>query len=345
MDESWRTPIGSLLPRRRSTDQPRRGSGDGGDLDPNDFRDVFGGPPRTLLLRQFSGELRPSPVASLYDEVFRPSERGGGGKGGRRLPGLRIPRRAEAARILRTEEGFYDDIFGSDGAGGARRRSRSRSKSSSSVVSSEEVSPPLRHGPPTYGDGDAVLSSFVSKLRPITIPSRRYDSSTPSTISGGDRSSHRCMAIPCPRRSYVADFNNSSGGISNRRSNIGFCCFSPPETVSFRQSLKKPPWDAAAVSEADSPSSVISSVLNDRIPVKAAEVEEMVVDEMEEGDTEDNSFIIEIDCHRRRKEDSEGATAVDEAIAWAKEKFWNQMYKKVDAKDEQPPDSKDSIEI
>lgn len=160
MDESWRMRMGLMpaLPRRRSAEHVSTRSvfaaaDDCQTLDRDDFADVFGGPPRTVLPREFSGR---SP--SFYEEIFRPPEFGlPADKSGRSLRAFRIPGRGE---------GFYSDIFGSNDDGGQRRsreRSRPNSKAksnSSSVLSSEELSP-LQ---PIIRD-DVALSSFASKLR------------------------------------------------------------------------------------------------------------------------------------------------------------------------------------
>jgi len=121
-------------------------------LDPDDFADVFGGPPRSLLAHKFSRS------NSFYEEIFRPPEFSSPtkAKGGRSLPVFRIPAKNEA---------FYSDIFGSDDDRRSRERSGPQSKAksksnSSSALSSEELSP-LR---PAIGD-DVALSSFASKLR------------------------------------------------------------------------------------------------------------------------------------------------------------------------------------
>jgi len=121
-------------------------------LDPDDFADVFGGPPRSLLTHKFSRS------GSFYDEIFKqpafvspvPV------KSGRNLPVFRIPAKNDA---------FYGDIFGSDDDRRSRERSGSQSKAksksnSSSALSSEELSP-LR---PAVSD-DVALSAFTSKLR------------------------------------------------------------------------------------------------------------------------------------------------------------------------------------
>lgn len=179
MDESWRMRMGAptrlkpkqSLPPRRSTEETssRRSAVYGGDseiLAAEDFSDVFGGPPRTVLERQFSaGDFSRSSTNPFYEEIFRqPDTVAPARRTGRNLPEFRIPAGREGS------EGFYSDIFGREEEGDVRR-SRSRSKSisksksksnSSSVLSSEEVSP-FR---PAAADGDEVLfSSFASKLR------------------------------------------------------------------------------------------------------------------------------------------------------------------------------------
>lgn len=95
-------------------------------------------------------------------------------------------------------------------------------------------------------------------------------------------------------------------------------------------------------SDANSPSSVISSVFLEPLATKAKPCEKWVrverelekdVVEVEGGGASDSSFVIEIDSHGVG--DSEGAAAVDEAIAWAKEKFrWNPMPNGFEVRDE-----------
>lgn len=145
------------LPRRRSMEdrsnsRSRRSifaAGESGNLSPEDFSDVFGGPPRSLLAHKFSR------TSSFYEEIFRPPEFvSPASKGGRNLPVFRIPAK---------NDGFYSDIFGSDDDRRSRERSGSGSKAksnSSSVLSSEELSPAR----PAVGD-DVALSVFASKLR------------------------------------------------------------------------------------------------------------------------------------------------------------------------------------
>lgn len=167
MDESWRMRMGMpthTLPRRRSTEHaPRRSIFAVSEaLDPQDFADVFGGPPRSVLWRKLSGDF--SGDASFYEEVFRPPDFcDPAANGGRSLSAFRIP--------AKTDE-FYGDVFGWDDEirrsrersrpnSNAHSMSKSKSKSnSSSVLSSEELSP-LR---PVIRD-DVALSSFTSRLR------------------------------------------------------------------------------------------------------------------------------------------------------------------------------------
>lgn len=304
-----------------------------------DFRDVFGGPPRSttnILLRRcgFSGDLGTTSattasaggtrsLTNFYDEIFCPVLRAShlhpdyhqsdpdpnsrhedpGGRSvlgdgcflhfrakmrnnsrkpvriGRNLPGFDIPsssfsfslaeeemRRTseekEAEFFMKTEDGFYDDIFRSssngNGSEGDRRSSRtcncvlsksakSRSKykskasagSSTLVLSSDQdvhvTSPPshvirssihnennmtmstsasaaYRHHGRRKEEEDAIFSSFASKLRPITIPSkstcrssRGYDSSpAPSTILSAEEDVNERR---CSQRTSVVSIN------------------------------------------------------------------------------------------------------------------------------------------
>lgn len=131
-------------------------------LNPEDFSDVFGGPPRTILSRHFSSVFPRSSSSStsyFYEEIFRRPEKPPppppARRSGRSLPEFRIP-----GHQKREKNGFYSDIFGWDDERVVRSRSRSKT-SSSSVLSSEELSP-LR--PAFSVDGDDV-SCFASKLR------------------------------------------------------------------------------------------------------------------------------------------------------------------------------------
>ncbi|RZS29358.1 hypothetical protein BHM03_00063078 [Ensete ventricosum] len=278
--ESWRTSAGSLAGKeaRRS----RMAS-----LDPNDFRDVFGGPPNSVLLRRFSGDLsayrraRPSPVS---DEALQPST------GTRRT-------------WVRTEAGFYDDIFGSHGDLRSARGSRSKSNESPSILSSEHVSPSVR-GDSTAAD--VVLSSSLAyKLRwvfvPITAPRCHKSSSPLSANSREDYSNRSSITMQRPSRPFCNLFAQQS-------------CFSGPEAskleASFRGRHEKPlRCDSSAT---ESPASVMSSVIFDHPLLAEAEAEDVMMEE----EAAECSFNIEVGGHDMQE-------SIDEAIAWAKETFWN----------------------
>uniref|UniRef100_A0A0E0LEP0 Uncharacterized protein n=1 Tax=Oryza punctata TaxID=4537 RepID=A0A0E0LEP0_ORYPU len=356
MDESWRCTMGSVLPRQRSSDHQAGGGGERQSLAPDDFRDVFGGPPRTVLLRSFYGgeaESYHSPAMAQQHHVYY----GGGGADAFCRQG------AAAAAVVPTEEGFFDDIFGA----GRHVRSRSRSTKSSSVVSSDEFGAGPTFYRPAAGSGcrggDATLSSFAPKLRPIAIPSRRYDSSPPSTASTrcDYQSSFTCStaAYPASRCYYyagrTATTNHSSAASStaggseshsaaqhnhhryHHRGGGGFCCFtSNPETTSNGHSFRRtraggrrarsPAADTYTATESWShadygyyyspPSAASSSVFGNPLPRTPRRLEEVVMEVRERAPLlmDDGGGDI----------DSVGAAAVDEAIAWAKERFWSQ---------------------
>ncbi|XP_074560025.1 uncharacterized protein LOC141816090 [Curcuma longa] len=329
MDESWRAAIGSVIPRRRSTEEtrgPRSRWADYGSaavLGPDDFRDVFGGPPRTVLLCRFSDELHlrgsgDRKPGSFYGEIFRPTNRQRriprGVAGGRVIQGFGSRARAG---MVKTEEGFYDDIFGNECIGDRR----SRSKSSSSVLSSEDVTPPIWAA--SSMAEDAMLSSFASKLRPITIPSKGYVSS-PSTTARDEWS-----IDSYPTDSYLLeckDYKNkghSSNELLRQKSHLGFsCCFSPPETISLEASFRKN-YDepAGSYNSDDSPSSEISSAFLDPMLSKAGTGVEDVILELKRDRQRAGSSSYKIQANHHGMGDREGADAIDEAIAWAKQKF------------------------
>lgn len=140
MDQTWRMRFG--IPRfrsRRSEDEtlhPKPTT-----FHPDDFSDVFGGPPRTVISRQFSDS------SSFYEEVFRSTEFvSRPRKAGRSLPAFRIPVK---------EDRFYRDVFGSDDG----RRSRDRSEPSSKEFTRSNSSSDLSLLRPLVGDDVAFPSS------------------------------------------------------------------------------------------------------------------------------------------------------------------------------------------
>ncbi|MED6192638.1 hypothetical protein PIB30_011976 [Stylosanthes scabra] len=309
MDESCRIATGIMrgLPRRRSLeDRWRRRSifsGSEPALDPTeDFADVFGGPPRTLLAHKYSNS-----GSSFYDEVFRPPEFvSPATRGGRNLPVFRIP----SART----NGFYSDIFGSDDERRSRERSGSQSKgTSSSVLSSEELSPRR----PVNGD-DVALSGLASKL---SVP-WRWNSSSMMREEYPDN--HGVPTSPCdsqslefqfPENEFKQIFKSPKLGSSRR--------VTSPETISYeydsyRSGKSADDW------ELNSPISVVSSLCQEpeaKYSLRDCVLKEQITEEEEEDDEDEvmSSYVIELNFNIRR-EDCE-ASAIDEAIAWAKEKF------------------------
>ncbi|XP_010275900.1 PREDICTED: uncharacterized protein LOC104610806 [Nelumbo nucifera] len=338
MDESWRMRMGFNVPRRRSTeetsaDRLRRsysgiGSSHSDTLDPEDFNDVFGGPPRTIFSRQFSGSFS-NRVDYFYEEIFQSPEFVTPANRGRNLPVFRIPtsRRGTGGAgvgISRRTDGFYDDIFGSD----EDRRPRSRSKSkptsksksksnSSSVLSSEDLSP-LR---PSIAE-DIVFSSFASKLRPINVRCQR---NSPSAMIEEQQKKPGTSATPSTHLSYT-DFQYTEQDFTDtlKSSNFGFSRrVSSPETI---VSVEPKSYQSIKVSvddlETDSPSSVVSSLCQG--PDAEARIQgKLFQDEVEHEDEEIvSSYVIEITSDKR--EGTGDSVAIDEAIAWAKEKFFSQ---------------------
>lgn len=263
-------------------------------LAPEDFADVFGGPPRTVLSRRFSGD--------FYEEIFRPPQDFRSSIGGRSLPSFRIPYR---------EDGLFSNVFRPEDCFGRRSRERSRpSSKTKSKSSSEEVSP-LR---PAIGD-DVALSSFASKLRPINVRSR------------WNTEQARREAFGCARPSFVEGYEFAEEELyENTRSS--YCGFSrrtsSPETLSVEpnsyRSMKICSEDLDLVSSPNS--SPVSSVCQEPQPFSKSCVQSSsrVVEELEPEDEEDDamsSYVIEITTCDYSGE----AVSVDEAIAWAKEKF------------------------
>ncbi|XP_047182621.1 uncharacterized protein LOC124848842 isoform X2 [Vigna umbellata] len=317
MDESWRMRMGLTpgLPRRRSMEdrsasRTRRSiffaaTAEAETLDPDDFADVFGGPPRSLLAHKFSRS------NSFYEEVFRPPEFSSPAKskGGRSLPVFRIPAKNEA---------FYSDIFGSDDDRRSRERSGPQSKAksksnSSSALSSEELSP-LR---PAIGD-DVALSAFASKLRPINVPCR-WNSTTMMPEEhpikqGGPLFlfNNHSSEVHCQDNEYKETFKSPRFGFSRR--------VSSPETISLESNSYQSMKVSAEDWELSSPFSAVSGLCQE--PEAKSSVHDYILPEfvIEQDDDEVmSSYVIEVNSNLR--EESCGTADIDEAIAWAKEKF------------------------
>ncbi|XP_010275054.1 PREDICTED: uncharacterized protein LOC104610231 [Nelumbo nucifera] len=338
MDESWRMQMGFNVSRRRSTEESLSdrlgrsysglGSSHSDTINPEEFNDVYGGPPRTIFSRQFSGSFS-NRLDSFYVEIFQPSDLSAPANGGRNLPVFRIPAsRCGSGRIngvYRQGDGFYNDIFGPDEDRRSRPRSKSKpnSKSNSSTVLSPEDLSPLR---PSIAE-DIVFSSFTSKLRPINV---RCQQNSPSRMYEEQQRKHAgASATPSTHLSYT-DFQYTEQDYTEplKSSHVGFSRRnSSPETIisvepNSYQSIKISVDDV----ETDSPSSEVSSLYGDayaeaRMQGKALQDEEV---EQEEDEEIMSSYVIEINSDKR--EGSNDSLAIDEAIAWAKEKYFSQSY-------------------
>ncbi|KAK9151095.1 hypothetical protein Syun_009404 [Stephania yunnanensis] len=348
MDESRRMRTGLNLPRRRSTEetslsnQIRRSlfafnstnfstQSYQQPLQPQDFSDVFGGPPRTIAQRRFSADFAAananrhigkggsSSSTAFYEDIFRSPERGDPASRGRNLPVFQIPGERVRGGSRRTE-GFYVDIFGADDYEDQQRWRESKSKSNyksnsdSSVLSSEDRSP-LR---PSISTDDALFCSFTSKLRPINIPHRPNRS--PSTYAGKQKM--RGSPDYAWTRLHAGEFQFAEN--EHYRSNSWFPrSTSSPETITVErnscQSFKASPEDQ----DTDSPSSAISSLYQD-LENKPKYIDKVLYDdqEVEQEQVIMSSYVIEINSNKKEVRDE--CVALDEAIAWAKESFQSQ---------------------
>ncbi|KAL1555812.1 hypothetical protein AAHA92_11507 [Salvia divinorum] len=276
----------------------------GATADAEDFSDVFGGPPRTILSRQFSSGFPQSSssfssTGYLYEEIFPPSEKAAAPPAGRSLPEFRIP-----GHRKREESGFYRDIFGWDDERVVRSRSRSKA-SSSSVLSSEELSP-LRPSFSVDGGGDEVYS-FASKLRPINV-STRWN----STSIG-----HEDQNMMQPFSSSLHSHNGESHCSDSLRSySLGFGRRNAsPETISLEPASNRVSADDMELN--NSPSSAVSSACHSSLGRDVVDL--LRADDVElEEDEVMSSYVIEISSENR--EGTCESNGVDEAIAWAKEK-------------------------
>ncbi|KAK4399384.1 J domain-containing protein required for chloroplast accumulation response 1 [Sesamum angolense] len=333
MDDSWRMrlglPTGLPQPRHFPNYPPRRSTEDATShrrkpispdlpddpLNPEDFSDVFGGPPRTILSRQFSTAFPRSSSSTgfFYEEIFRPSEKAPPpivGRSGRSLPEFRIPGQQTTSdhnHHKREINSFYGDIFAWEDDSVVRSRSRSKT-SSSSVLSSEELSP-LR--PAISGDSNDDVSLFASKLRPLNVRARWSS----RRIGHDDYQRQQNMMPPFAgtRPIYNAE-NDFSLGLSRRNASPETISLEPMSNGSFRVS--------ADDLKLNSPSSAVSSVCQSDREQTTREIEEEILrqDAMEQDEDESmSSYVIEINSDIR--EGTCESNAVDEAIAWAKEKF------------------------
>ncbi|KAL6561944.1 hypothetical protein OROGR_002951 [Orobanche gracilis] len=340
MDESWRMRMGMptspppppstttlhipKYPPRRSTEDTtshRRGNPiSDGPLNLEDFSDVFGGPPRTILSRQFPTGSQTSPSSStsfFYPETFQPTDKSPSpvGRSGRSLPGFRIPGQQN--------NDFYSDIFGWDDHD-RMVRSRSRSKgSSSSVLSSEELSP-LRPTVPVDGNNDVPY--FGSKLRPINVSSRWMSRSMTH------EEDYQRQKNVMPPYAFTQTLHNAekicpdnlksySFGLSRRNTSPKTISLEPMSNRSFRISADDLEINSSSLSSSSSSVSSTCDSYNQELKIEDEILRQDAMDDEDENEAM-SSYVIEINSGNR-----DGiceSNGVDEAIAWAKEKFQTQ---------------------
>lgn len=252
-------------------------------LHPEDFDDVFGGPPRTLSFRQFDRS------DYFYDDIFRNPVRTGAEKGSRKLPEFRIP----AAEGGRRSEEFCGDFLRMDFREVRRSRSRSKSNSSSaSVLSTEEYSP-FR---PPISDDDVFSPVYASKLRPINGQSNRDGSATMHEIQQRHDEPPR-FAYGRPSKQFVDEEQTE-----NFRSTI----FNFSRRASSPESMSRGAYSYSSVK--------VSLVDEDDC------MNEFLKQEDDDDDDEINSsYVIEVNSSYKERTDE--GVGVDEAIAWAKESY------------------------
>ncbi|KAL0698662.1 hypothetical protein Bca4012_054784 [Brassica carinata] len=320
MDESWRMKMGLNIDpffsiARRSMDAR---------IDAEDFADVFGGPPRSVLTRKFSGDFSRSDC--FYDEVFLPPGITSGGT----LPSSKSHgRNLTAFRIPSGVDGFYDGVFGGRGGTAKKQSPATKPKSrsnSSSVLTSEDVSP---HYPPpaaTSGD-DAGFSSFTSRLRPLNVPSRSH------------KRESKKQSFPAFPTSVDSFSGHERSDFYYRKPHFGGSRRSSPETMSLDPSSFRRIDDFGPSSPASSP---VSSFVYEEEDTETKQrmtgdcrVEE-IEEEEEEEEEEMSSYVIEINSNRFDRGNSD-SNDLDEAIAWAKER-----YQRPEAKQTQEEDLMDS---
>ncbi|GMI72349.1 AUXILIN-LIKE7 [Hibiscus trionum] len=251
-------------------------------LDADDFSDVFGGPPRTVLYRKFSGNFTPS--ASFYDEAFQtldfsPSY---STKVGRSLPVFRIPARGE---------GFYNDIFWLD---------------NDLQRSNWEEPSPLR--PPT--DNYIGLSSFAPKFR------------LNSTTVAADQEQTKHQMPPFPSTvSFDTENENHIGNSMKISSYYGLCKHaSSPETISLESGSFRSIKISEFNSPSFPASSCFRREPETETRVQSNPMPEYGEDDDEDEDDIMSSYVIEINSDFRQSS-SEEAVSIDEAIAWAKQGY------------------------
>ncbi|KAG4143645.1 hypothetical protein ERO13_D06G203700v2 [Gossypium hirsutum] len=316
MEEYWRMCVGVSItqnfPHRKSMENTGFFQKNSSVFmaDDHDFSDVFGGPPRSVLCREFTDDFTQS--ASFYDEAFGPLDFSScySIKGGRSLPAFRIPAKVEWS--------FSTDIFESDDD--LRRSSWERTESDSSSVMSWQEMSGLRR---TDGDDFGLSSYFAPKLR--------WNSTTNQEPSKQQEQQQQMPPFPSTASFYNGNLHmENENRIDNPMKSSSLYRFnkrtSSPETISLEpHSFSSIKISLADDSEFNSPSSLSSCFSQE--PETIARVQTNPLSEDEYDDDEDDedgmsSYVIEINSDFRQSS-SEEAVSIDEAIAWAKERYNN----------------------
>ncbi|CAN7093711.1 unnamed protein product [Brassica rapa subsp. narinosa] len=298
MDESWRMKMGLNVDpffsiARRSMDVR---------VNAQDFSDVFGGPPRSVLTRKFSGDFTRSDC--FYDEIFRPPGMFSCGtlpsskSHGRNLPAFRIPSGGD---------GFYDGVFG-----GRSGTAKEGTKKQSPITKSRSNSSPPPAG---TSDDDAGISSFTSTLRPLNVPSRSKK-----------RESKKQSFPVFPTSSSGQDLTPEKFDFCYRKPHFGGSRRSSPETMTLDPQSFRRMDDFGPSSPASSP---VSSFIREE-EYETEEKHKTTGDckvEQEDDEDEMSSYVIEINSDRfdRYRDGGSGggnsdSNDMDEAIAWARER-------------------------
>ncbi|XP_073135343.1 uncharacterized protein [Henckelia pumila] len=293
-----------------------------GDLYVNnlDSADVFGGPPRTILFRQPTA--RSTFTNLFYEQIFGPHDVGRPVAEivGRRLPEFKIPVRSDREHYDQRETRF--DGFYHDAALEWEDQTTVRSRSCSPpVLSSEELILPRTAA--SGGGGANDVSTFSAKLRffmegsksvailmgSIFRPTNRKKTTSLLAKEVDPREQNR---PPFSSHQQIYSSDSEDDCFENPR-NYTFGSSrtnATPETISLDPISNCSFGESEADSELNSPSSKYCPSSHSDQRHKANNQEE---------DEANSSIVIETSSDDRR--DMCEPNDIDEAIAWAKQKF------------------------
>ncbi|ERM99203.1 uncharacterized protein LOC18427233 isoform X1 [Amborella trichopoda] len=331
MEREWPESLRPKLSRRNSETNY---------FSPEEFSDVFGGPPKSVIYRQqleagkfdfpFSGSRKTQNSGTFYDEIFRQGQEERA-KMGRNLPVYEIPGMGMGGKYGGKGEGilgrggFYDDIFGEEEGSYGNRGSRTRSASSCS-----EVLSPLR---PSVSE-DMAFNSFASNLRPIIVPPRHnrrsfsgfFSEQQTEEVSPAPTMSSSYRDVSDPLKDYFKNYSNNIKLCNFHRSSLNHNSFSEstifgPNSSHIVSSIRTPSQSPDIEKEpiSNSPSSATSSCLLQEDVFEENDIRSQLSERDEVGSEFFGSYVIEIVSEKR--EEREEMVGVNEAIAWAKEKF------------------------